>query len=53
MELTLTEDNQFLRIDTVTELELEQLNISLTRRIDAWRFNPLVKKGVWEHHIIY
>ena len=53
MELTLTEDNQFLRIDTVTELELEQLNISLTRRIDAWRFNPLVKKGVWDGYVSY
>jgi superfamily II DNA or RNA helicase len=53
MELTLTEDNQFLRIDVATELELEQLNISLTRRIDAWRFNPLVKKGIWDGYVSY
>jgi hypothetical protein len=53
MELTLTEDNQFLRIDDATELELEQLNISLTRRIDAWRFNPLVKRGVWDGYVSY
>lgn len=53
MELTLTEDNQFLRIDEATELELEQLNISLTRRIDAWRFNPLVKRGVWDGYVSY
>ena len=53
MELTLTEDNQFLRIDDATELELEQLNISLTRRIDAWRFNPLVKRGIWDGYVSY
>jgi superfamily II DNA or RNA helicase len=51
--LTLTDDNQFLRIDEVTELELEQLRISLTKRIDSWRFNPLVKKGVWDGYVSY
>ena len=53
MILTLTDDNQFLRIDEVTELELEQLRISLTKRIDSWRFNPLVKKGVWDGYVSY
>ena len=53
MVLTLTDDNQFLRIDEVTELELEQLNISLTKRIESWRFNPLVKKGVWDGYVSY
>ena len=53
MVLTLTEDNQFLRIDEITELELEQLRISLTKRIENWRFNPLVKKGVWDGYISY
>ena len=46
MELSLTENKQLLRIDKATEMELEQLNISLNRRIESWRFNPLVKKGV-------
>lgn len=53
MILTLTEDNQFLRIDEVTELELEQITISLTKRIDSWRFNPLVKRGVWDGYVSY
>lgn len=53
MELSLTENNQLLRIDDATSLELEQLNISLTKRIDSWRFNPLVKKGVWDGYISY
>ena len=53
MELSLTENKQLLRIDYATSLELEQLNISLTKRIDSWRFNPLVKKGVWDGYISY
>jgi superfamily II DNA or RNA helicase len=51
--LTLTDDNQFLRIDEITELELEQITISLTKRIESWRFNPLVKKGVWDGYVSY
>ena len=53
MVLTLTEDNRFLRIDEADELELEQLNISLTKRIDSWRFNPLVKRGLWDGYVSY
>lgn len=53
MILTLTEDNQFLRIDDATEMELEQLRISLTKRIESWRFNPLVKRGVWDGYVSY
>jgi RNase P/RNase MRP subunit p29 len=53
MELSLTENKQLLRIDVATPLEIEQLNISLTKRIDSWRFNPLVKKGVWDGYVSY
>jgi len=53
MELTLTDDNQFLRIDNASEIELEQVTISLTRRIETWRFNPLVKKGIWDGYVSY
>ncbi len=53
MVLTLTDDNQFLRIDDATELELEQITISLTKRIESWRFNPLVKRGVWDGYVSY
>jgi superfamily II DNA or RNA helicase len=53
MELTLTENRQYLRVDEATELELEQLNISLTKRIDSWRFNPLVRRGVWDGYVSY
>lgn len=53
MILTLLDNNQFLSIDEATELELEQLRISLTKRIDSWRFHPLVKKKVWDGYISY
>lgn len=53
MELSLTENKQLLRIDVATELELEQLNISLNKRIESWRFNPLVKKGLWDGYVSY
>lgn len=53
MILTLTEDNQFLRIDEATEIELEQIRISLTKRIESWRFHPLVKRGVWDGYVSY
>lgn len=53
MELTLTEDGQFLRIDSASDLELEQLNITFTRRIESWRFHPLVKKKLWDGYVSY
>lgn len=53
MELTLTDNKQFLRVDSASEMEIEQLNISLNRRIESWRFNPLVKKGLWDGYISY
>ena len=53
MELTLTDNKQFLRVDEATEMEVEQLNISLNRRIESWRFHPLVKKGLWDGYISY
>ena len=53
MELTLTDNKQFLRIDEASELEIEQLNITFNRRIENWRFHPLVKKGLWDGYISY
>ena len=53
MVLTLTDDNLYLRIDEATELEIEQVRISLTKRIESWRFNPLVKRGVWDGYVTY
>lgn len=53
MIITLTDDNRFLRIDEASEIEIEQINLSLTKRIDGWRFNPLVKRGVWDGYVSY
>lgn len=53
MELSLTENKQLLRIDSASEMEIEQLNISLNKRIESWRFNPLVKKGLWDGYVSY
>ena len=53
MKITLTENKQFLRVDEASEMEVEQLNISLNRRIENWRFHPLVEKGLWDGYISY
>ena len=48
MELSLSENKKFLVIDSCTEMEYEQLKSSLTKKIEGWRFHPLVKKKVWD-----
>jgi hypothetical protein len=45
MELSLTDNKKFLIIDSCTELEYDQLKSSLTKKIEGWRFHPLVKKN--------
>ena len=44
MKLIVTEDRKFLRISEASEMELEQIEFSLKKRIRGWFFNPLVKK---------
>jgi len=53
MEVSLSENKKFLVIDSCTELEYEQLKISLTKKIEGWRFHPLVKKRVWDGNISF
>ena len=53
MELSLSDNKKFLVIDSCTELEYEQLKSSLTKKIDGWRFHPLVKKKVWDGNISF
>lgn len=52
MEITL-QNKEVLSVDKASELELEQLNISLTKRIENWKFHPSVKKGFWNGYISY
>lgn len=47
MKLIVTEDLKFLRVAQADELELEQLNFSLKKRIRGWFYNPLVKKKIF------
>tara|TARA_R110000782_G_scaffold140354_2_gene232891 strand:- start:740 stop:2248 length:1509 start_codon:yes stop_codon:yes gene_type:complete len=53
MELSLTENKKFLVIDACTELEYEQLKSSLTKKIEGWRFHPLVKKKIWDGNVSF
>lgn len=53
MELSLSDNKKFLVIDSCTELEYEQLKSSLTKKIEGWRFHPLVKKRVWDGNISF
>jgi superfamily II DNA or RNA helicase len=53
MELSLSENKKFLVIDTCTELEYEQLKTSLTKKIEGWRFHPLVRKKIWDGNVSF
>lgn len=53
MRFKLTDDGRFLELTEATEIELEQLELSLTRRIHNWRFNPRVKAGHWDGYYCY
>jgi len=53
MQLTLSDNHKFLVITSCTELEYEQLKASLTKRIEGWRFHPLVKKKIWDGKISF
>ena len=53
MILTLDADKKFLIIDSCTEGEYDQLKLSLTKKIEGWRFHPLVKKRVWDGNVSF
>lgn len=53
MNLTLSDNKMFLVIDSCTELEYEQLKTSLTKKIEGWRFHPLVKRKLWDGNISF
>jgi hypothetical protein len=48
MIFNLSEDKRWLILEQASSIEIDQLNISLTKRIKNWRFHPLVKKGIWD-----
>ena len=53
MKLVVSEDRKFLRIAEATEIELEQVNFSLKKRIRGWFFNPLVKRKIWDGYVYF
>lgn len=53
MKLELSEDNKYLIIVEATDIEFEQLRICLTRKVNGWRFHPLVKQGHWDGCVSY
>jgi superfamily II DNA or RNA helicase len=53
MKLVLQENKQFLQIVDCTQHEYDQLKLSFTKKIDGWRWHPLVKKGVWNGEICF
>ena len=53
MKLSLSEDNKYLVIVDASDIEFEQLRICLTRKVNGWRFHPLVKAGHWDGCVSY
>jgi len=53
MKFRLTDDSRFLELLEATELELEQLRLSLTKQIKNARFNPTVQRGNWDGFYCY
>jgi len=53
MELSLSENKKHLIIEKCTELEYEQLKSSLTKKIEGWRFHPLVRKKIWDGSVSF
>jgi superfamily II DNA or RNA helicase len=53
MKFELTHEGNILSLVDASELEIDQLNESLRKRIDNWRWDPRVKKGWWDGYISY
>jgi superfamily II DNA or RNA helicase len=53
MVLSLSQNNKYLIIDSCTQHEYDQLTISLTKKINGWKFHPLVKKGLWNGEVSF
>lgn len=48
MKFVVTPDNKFITITEATTEELDQITFSLRKKTKNARFNPLVKRGVWD-----
>ena len=48
MKLRVTENGKYLRLYEASEVELEQIEYSLKKRIRGFFYNPLVKRKIWD-----
>lgn len=53
MKFKLTHDNNILSLVDATEIEIDQINLTLRQRIANWKWDPRVKKGWWDGYISY
>jgi superfamily II DNA or RNA helicase len=53
MIFDLTHNGKLLTLRDASEIEMDQLKISLTRKIENWRWDPRVKKGWWDGKVSY
>lgn len=51
MNLHLSENKEFLEIDSCTTQEYEQLKVSFNKEVKNYRFNPKFKNGMWDGKI--
>lgn len=53
MKLELSESRKYLLIREATELEYDQLKSSFTKKIEGYKFHPLVRRGIWSGEICF
>lgn len=53
MKATVTEDGKFIHLYEYSEQEIRQIRFSFKRRIQNWRWHPLVKKKIWDGYITF
>jgi superfamily II DNA or RNA helicase len=53
VKLRVTENGKYLRLYEASEVELEQVQFSLKKRIRGFFYNPLVKKKLWDGYISF
>lgn len=53
MKARLTTDYKFLHIYEYEQQEIEQIRYSFKKKIQNWRFHPLVKKKLWNGEITF
>lgn len=53
MKFVVTEDLKYLRLQEITQEELDQLELSFKKRIRGHFWNPLVKKKIWDGFVYF